>query len=94
MEINRGKRHNKLGKKLQWLLRKIFVTESEDKWLSHQPELVLENEKSKILYEFEIQTDEGIEHQRTGIVVIDKEKREGKIVDIAVYRDQKIKMKN
>ena len=94
MEINRGKKHDKRGKKLQWLLRKIFVIECEEKWFSHQPEPVLENERCKILYEFEIQTDEWIEHQRTGILVIDKEKREGNIFDIAVYRDQKIKMKN
>ena len=42
---------------------------------------------------FAIQTDKEIEHRRADIVVIDKEKRECKIVDIAVSGDQNIKVK-
>ena len=54
---------------------------------------MLENEKCKILCDFAIQTDEEIEHRRPDIVVIDKEKREFKIIDIAVLGDQNIKVK-
>ena len=54
---------------------------------------MLENEKCKILWDFAIQTDEEIEHRRPDIVVIDKEKREFKIIDIAVLGDQNIKVK-
>ena len=70
------KRHDKLGKKVHWLLCKKFETKCEDKWFSHQPEPVLENDKCKILWDFAIQTDTEIEHQRPDIVVIDNEKRE------------------
>ena len=54
---------------------------------------MLENEKCKILWDFAIQTDEEIEHRRPDIAVIDKEKREFKIIDIAVLGDQNIKVK-
>ena len=54
---------------------------------------MLENEKCKILWDFAIQTDEEIEQRRPDIVVIDKEKREFKIIDIAVLGDQNIKVK-
>ena len=86
-------RHSKLGKKVHWLLCKKFEIECEDKWFSHQPEPVLENDKCKILWDFAIQTDKEIEHRRPDIVVIDKEKRECKIIDIAVPGDQNIKVK-
>ena len=42
------KRHDKLEKKVHWLLCKKFEIECEDKWFSHQPEPVLENDKCKI----------------------------------------------
>ena len=54
---------------------------------------VLENNKCKILWDFAIQTDKEIEHRRTDIVVIDKEKRECKIIDIAVPGDQNIRVR-
>ena len=54
---------------------------------------MLENDKCKILWDFAIQTDKEIEHRRSDIVVIDKEKRERKIIDIAVPGDQNIKVK-
>ena len=87
------KRHYKLGKKVHWLLCKKFKTECEEKWFSHQPEPVLENDKCKIIWDFAIQTDKEIEHRRPDIVVNDKEKREHKIIDIAVPGAQNIKVK-
>ena len=54
---------------------------------------VLENNKCKILWDFAIQTDKEIEHRRTDIVVIDKEKRECKVIDIAVPGDQNIRVR-
>ena len=85
--------HNKLGKKVHWLLCKKFEIECEDKCFSDQPEPVLENDKCKILWGFAIQTDKEIEQRRPDIVVIDKETRECKIIDIAVPGNQNIKVK-
>ena len=87
------KRHEKLGKNVHWLLCTKFEIECEDKWLSHQPEPVLENDKCKILWDFAIQTDKEIGHRRIDIAVIDKGKRECKIINIAVLGDQNIKVK-
>ena len=52
-----------------------------------------ENGKCKIPWDFAIQTDKEIERQRPDIAVIDKEKRECKIINIAVPGDQSIKVK-
>ena len=43
--------------------------------------------------DFSIQTDKDIEQRRPDIVVIDQEKRECKILDIAVPEDQNLKVK-
>ena len=75
------------------MCKKIEI-ECEYKWFSYQPEPVLENDKIKILWDFEIQTDKDMEHWRPNIEVIDKEKREWNIIDIAVREDQKIKVKD
>ena len=57
------------------------------------PEPVLENDKCKILWDFAALTDKEKQHGRSDIVVVDKEKRECKIIDIAVPGDQNIKVK-
>ena len=87
------KRHDKLGKKVHWLLCKKFETECEDKWFSHQPKSVLQNYKCKTLRNFTIQTNKEIEHRRADNVVIDKENRECKIFDITFPKDQNINVK-
>ena len=53
------KRHKK---KVHWLRCKKFEIECGDKWFSHQPEPVLENDKCKILWDFAAQIDKEIEH--------------------------------
>ena len=54
---------------------------------------MLERVKCKILWDFVIQTDKEMEHGRPDIVVLDKEKRECKIINIAVPGDENIKVK-
>ena len=56
------KRHDKVAKKICWLLCKKFYLECNDKWYEHVPDSVLENEGCKILWDFPIQTDKVIEH--------------------------------
>ena len=43
------------------MCKKIEI-ECEYKWFLYQPEPVLENDKIKILWDFEIQTDKDMEH--------------------------------
>ena len=41
----------------------------EVKWYNHKPASVVENDKVKILWDFNIQTDHVIQHRRSDIVV-------------------------
>ena len=63
------KRHDKLGKKIHWLLCKKFLIDCNEKWFLHEPELVQENERCKLLWDFTIQTDKVLEHRRPDIVM-------------------------
>ena len=60
------------------------------KWYEHVPEAVIENEKVKILWDFNIQTDHQIEARRPDLVVVHKLERVTKIVDFAVPFDSRV----
>ena len=45
------------------------------KWFNHKPSIVVENDRVKILWDFNIQTDHVIQHRRPDIVVLYKNKR-------------------
>ena len=68
------RRHDLIGKKVQWEVCRKFGIEVSKKWYQHEPETVAENEKSKILWDMNIQTDHIIEARRPDMLVIDKAK--------------------
>ena len=86
-------RHDKVGKKIHWLLSKKYNLECTDKWYQHSPESVAENEEVKILWDFMIQTDRVIEHRRPDIVVVEKIGGKCFIIDIAVSGDHNVQQK-
>ena len=59
----------------------------------HNPEAVTENEKVKILWDFEVRTDRRIHHRRPDIVIVDKENKQVTIIDVAIPSDNNIKEK-
>ena len=54
---------------------------------------MVENERVKILWDFNIQTDREIKHGRPDIVVVNKEKYECTIIDVANPSDQNLAQK-
>ena len=61
-----------------------------DKWFEHQPSSVQEKDKTKVLWDFNIQCDHIIEARRPDIVIVDKEKKVCKIIDIAIPGDSRV----
>jgi len=58
-------------------------------WL-HKPNPVAENNKIKVLWDFEIRTNRQIQARRPVLVVIDKQTKEGPIIDVAISHDTHI----
>ena len=64
---------------------------SEDWWI--EPERVVRNDHAKILWDFSIQTDKHLLHNRPDIVLINYKEQTGLIIDISVPRDENIQDK-
>ena len=64
-----------------------------EQWYNHKPEGVSQNESVKVLWDFNVNTDNEIEHRRPDIVVELKAEKECLIIDIAVPGDTRIKQK-
>ena len=87
------KRYNSVAKIIHLELAKKFnlieVKESL-KWYSHTPEKVLENESSKLLWDFQINTDRTVIASKPDIIFQDKKTNKLYIIDIAIPADANI----
>ena len=59
----------------------------------HNPEPLLENDTHKLLWDFDIQTDQLISAWRPDLIIINEKKKIFKIVDFTVPADHRIKLK-
>ena len=87
------RRHDNVAKKVHWDLCKSYGLEHAERWYEHTPEGVVENDKVKILWDINVQCDNMIQARRPDIIVINKEKKEAIIVDIAVSADIRVSEK-
>ena len=87
------RRHDWVGKRIHWEVCRKNGIEVKPKWYEHQPEAVQENERYKILWDFNIQTDHVIEARRPDMIVIDKETKFAKIIDFAIPYDSRVNSK-
>jgi hypothetical protein len=86
-------RHDKVATAVNWCLAKKFGFPASDQWYSHRAQPSVENEKAKLLWDFNIYTDCVIEARRPDIVLVKKETRECLVIDIAVPGDVRIEGK-
>ena len=78
------RRHDKVAAAVHWSLCKKHDLPHSEKWYDHRAEAVTENEKVKVLWDFNIQTDKLIEARRPDIVLVNKEMKECRFIDIAI----------
>ena len=86
-------RHDKVAQIIHWNLCGRWGFERNGRWYDHTPEPVLESEKVKILWDFKIQTDHKLEHNRPDIVVMNKVNKVCHIIDIACPFDTRVSKK-
>ena len=87
-------RHDNLCKYIHILLLQKHQHHAEQtKWYKHDPSPIYENETSKILWNFSIQTDHRINHNKPDIIVLDKVKNVALIIDVAIPNDYNIARK-
>ena len=76
-------RHDKVAQVIHWNLCKRFDLPCKETWYDHFPESVLENDQVKVLWDFKIQTDLYLDHNRPDIVVLEKKESVCYIIDVA-----------
>jgi len=86
-------RHDNVAKVIHWKLCEKWGFEKSDKWYTHKPEKVLESDECKILWDFPIQTDKTLEHNRPDITVIEKNSKKCLLIDPACPFDTRIERK-
>ena len=67
-------RHNRVGKLIHWELSKKFKFDHTKKWHIHKPASVLENDKHKLFWDFDIQTDSLILVRRPDLTMMNKKR--------------------
>ena len=88
-------RHDNLCKYVHMLLARKYDLLANDQveWYAYDPDPVLENEHAKILWNFPVQTDHTVRHNKPDILLVDKNERHAIIIDIAVPSDYNITRK-
>ena len=86
-------RHDRVACVIHWTICKQHGFNAPKYWYEHQPEMVLENEHAKILWDFPIQTDHRLDHNKPDVVLVKKEEKECFIIDVACPFDTRIKTK-
>ena len=89
-------RHDWVGKVIHWEMCNKFKFDHTNKWYMHNPAPVLENATHKLLWAFNVQTDDQIPARRQNLIIINKKKKKKrtcKIVDFAVPAHHRIKLK-
>ena len=86
-------RHDNVAKVIHWKLCGKWGFDRGDKWYTHVPEKVLESENCKLLWDFPIQTDKKLEHNRPDITVIDKQAKKCQLIDPSCPFDTRIDKK-
>ena len=84
------KRHDNIARLVPWKLCCKYDMSRSEKWYEHQPEVIVENEKCKILWHMTIQCDHVNEARRPETVVFEKENNKAIIVDIGPPWDHRM----
>ena len=86
-------RHDNIARIVHLELWQKIGLVGEVKWYNHRPASVVENDRVKIFWDFNIQTDHVIHHRRYGIAMSYKTGRKCHLIDIAVPEDKRIELK-
>ena len=69
---------------------KFELLTKQEQWYSYEPPPVLENEHTKLLWNFYIQTDHQITHNKSDIVLHNKDENYLLIIDMAIPSDYNV----
>ena len=78
------RRHDTVAKTLHWKICKEYNLPSSDKWYEHTPEKVVENDRAKILWDYDVRTDHRIQARKPDLILVNKENQKVALIDVAI----------
>ena len=82
------KRHDNVARAIHWGLSGKYGFERNERWHDHVPDIVLENEDYKMLWDLSVRTDHEIETRRPDLLIIDKRENNCQIIEVAIPEDR------
>ena len=87
------RRHDWVGRRVHWEVCRMYGIEVKGKWYEHDAAPVAENDRCKILWDFNIQTDHVIQARRPDMIVINKKENTAQVIDFAIPHDSRVDSK-
>ena len=84
------RRHDTVAKTLHWKICKEYNLPSSDKWYEHTPEKVVENDRAKILWDYDVRTDHRIQARKPDLILVNKENQKVTLIDVAIPWDTRV----
>ena len=84
------RRHDTVAKTLHWKICKEYNLPSSDKWYEHTPEKVVENNRAKILWDYDVRTDHRIQARKPDLILVNKENQKVTLIDVAIPWDTRV----
>ena len=79
---------------MHWKICKEYDLPSTEKWYNHIPEKVLENEKIKILWDYDVRTGHVIQARKPDLILVQKETNKVTLIDVAIPWDSRVEEKS
>ena len=65
-----------------------------ERWYEHIPEKVVENDRAKILWDYDVRTDHRIQARKPDLIVVNKETQKVQLIDVAIPWDTRVMEKS
>jgi len=83
-------RHDSVARLVHYELAKLGGLQVVDSWWLHNPSPVMESSSMKLLWDFTIQTDRHLSHNRPDIVYISNRHKTAFLIDVAIPGDSRL----
>ena len=79
-----------VAKTLHWKISKEYNMLCSEKLYNHTPEKLVESDRPKILWDYDVRTDHRIQARTAGLILVNKENQKVAVIDIAIPWDTRV----
>ena len=88
------KRHDTVAKALHWQICKEYNMPYSERWYEQISEKVVENDRAKLLWDYDVRTCHRIQARKPDLIVVNKETQKVQLIDVAIPWDTRVMEKS